>query len=197
LSKQGLLLIESPEPRYELFCRKCYLILDSPEEYQEHSKLFHNWDYLPKLPMRPLRRLNATQEELFNLRAKKCWCGKERKDFNQWQIKYCTPAHSTEWMYEKTPWWSWYKNYLLQEHRLKPPFQNLQHCDLCETTKTAPREVDHIIAISNGGHPWHKDNIQIICEPCHKEKTREDMRILRENRKSKDMIKLENFTLEL
>lgn len=40
-------------------------------------------------------------------------------------------------------------------------------------------EADHIVAVSLGGDMWDKDNIQILCNPCHKIKTKEDMKKLR------------------
>jgi 5-methylcytosine-specific restriction endonuclease McrA len=36
-------------------------------------------------------------------------------------------------------------------------------------------EVDHIIALSGGGHPTHRENLQGVCHVCHVEKTKMDM----------------------
>lgn len=44
-------------------------------------------------------------------------------------------------------------------------------------------EVDHIQAIANGGDEWNKDNLRTLCSRCHKEKTKEDMRELRNGKK--------------
>ena len=38
-------------------------------------------------------------------------------------------------------------------------------------------EVDHIKAIMNGGESLDKDNLQVLCYTCHKEKTKEDFKI--------------------
>jgi 5-methylcytosine-specific restriction endonuclease McrA len=35
-------------------------------------------------------------------------------------------------------------------------------------------EVDHKVPIADGGDPWSKDNLQILCEECHKKKTGEE-----------------------
>src|SRR3990167_3107646 len=39
-------------------------------------------------------------------------------------------------------------------------------------------EVDHKIAIVNGGHPWKEENLQVLCTPCHLEKTKKDVKSL-------------------
>jgi len=36
-------------------------------------------------------------------------------------------------------------------------------------------EVDHIIALSGGGHPTDRANLQAVCHSCHVLKTRMDM----------------------
>jgi 5-methylcytosine-specific restriction endonuclease McrA len=36
-------------------------------------------------------------------------------------------------------------------------------------------EVDHIIAICNGGDMWDKKNMQVLCKEHHKEKTKKDL----------------------
>ncbi len=35
--------------------------------------------------------------------------------------------------------------------------------------------VDHIIAVVNGGDMWDEENLQTLCVDCHKKKTKEDM----------------------
>lgn len=37
-------------------------------------------------------------------------------------------------------------------------------------------EVDHKIAIVNGGDSWDKNNLQVLCSNCHKKKTKEDLK---------------------
>lgn len=35
-------------------------------------------------------------------------------------------------------------------------------------------DVDHIIAIEDGGAPWARNNLQGLCVPCHSRKTRRE-----------------------
>ena len=37
-------------------------------------------------------------------------------------------------------------------------------------------EVDHILALCNGGEMWDKSNWQVLCSECHKKKTRQDLK---------------------
>ena len=38
-------------------------------------------------------------------------------------------------------------------------------------------EVDHILAVVNGGDMWDENNLQVLCYSCHKEKTKEDIKV--------------------
>lgn len=44
-------------------------------------------------------------------------------------------------------------------------------------------DVDHIVAICNGGDGWDKKNLQVLCTDCHKQKTKEDMKLFRSKKK--------------
>lgn len=143
-----------------------------------------------QLTRRPIKRFNVTQQMLDFLQLKKpnrtCWCGKPKTEWeNKYQRLYCSPEHSEEWTYERTTFWNWYRDRILGQHRNKISELNFtQTCDSCGiTTKSCYNEynVDHIIAIVNGGHPWHRDNLQVLCEACHKAKTKLDMEQHREN----------------
>lgn len=50
-------------------------------------------------------------------------------------------------------------------------------------------EVDHIIAICNGGSMWDKENLQTLCKECHKGKTKQDRRKQKEDREKKRLEK--------
>ena len=39
-------------------------------------------------------------------------------------------------------------------------------------------ECDHIHAIKMGGHPFSHDNLQTLCQKCHKKKTKTDMKYI-------------------
>ena len=44
------------------------------------------------------------------------------------------------------------------------------HCAIQKRTRAA-EEVDHILAIGNGGEPFEYDNLQSLCTSCHSRKT--------------------------
>ena len=44
-------------------------------------------------------------------------------------------------------------------------------------------EVDHIVAICNGGDEFNVENLQLLCLGCHKKNTREDLKKKREGEK--------------
>ena len=55
-------------------------------------------------------------------------------------------------------------------------------CEQCgKGGKIRKLEVDHKIALCNGGEMWDEDNLWVLCHECHRVKTNEDMRIKREN----------------
>jgi len=47
-------------------------------------------------------------------------------------------------------------------------------------------QVDHITALCNNGDMWDKKNWQVLCDECHKNKTKKD---LRENKRVKNKTK--------
>ena len=48
-----------------------------------------------------------------------------------------------------------------------------KYCDKCGINNVGV-EVDHKIAIMNGGDEFDKENLQVLCYQCHKDKTRID-----------------------
>ena len=50
-------------------------------------------------------------------------------------------------------------------------------CAMCKQLTEYPHgfELDHIIALTNGG-PDTEDNCQILCHACHKAKTKQDLK---------------------
>lgn len=128
-----------------------------------------------KLPSRPSRRWKITVEEYVNLENKKCFCGKTKSDFQPKQQKYCCKKHSQDW-YDRTTYVNWHKDAFLVQH---------PKCYRCGDTDQYRKggygrsnlEVDHIIAIMFGGHPWHEDNLQTLCHKCHVVKTNSDRQI--------------------
>lgn len=59
-------------------------------------------------------------------------------------------------------------------------FRNNPLCVRCQERGivTLASQSDHIIALCNGGAE-SPDNRQLLCDDCHEEKTREDLRIAR------------------
>ena len=54
-------------------------------------------------------------------------------------------------------------------------------------------DVDHVIAIANGGDVFDKKNLQILCKDCHNKKTKQDMIGMRKNNKNQSSL---TFDLE-
>jgi 5-methylcytosine-specific restriction endonuclease McrA len=51
-------------------------------------------------------------------------------------------------------------------------------------------EVDHKTAIVNGGDLWDVSNFQVLCTECHKKKTQDDLKLVRQkNNKNSILIK--------
>lgn len=182
MSQQGLLLKEAPEPRFELYCNysfgkeTCNILFDTLINYNKHLKEIHNHDWLQlkKLSIRPKRRFHTNQTELDNKKNRKCWCGKskdqwEKNKYGNYQRRgYCSDEHYKDW---------WIRMDNTAFHRNKFLRNTPRLCNHCGI-KTNYREMDHIIAIVLGGHPWDYRNLQILCEECHKIKTKSDIRIL-------------------
>lgn len=187
---QGLLFKEAPEPRFELYCDfslgvgkgKCNILFDSIIDYNAHLKEVHQgWFGLKELPLRPQRRFNVTKKMLDNMGGrtpgtKKCWCGKPK---DQWDSRhfqtYCSDVHRNLW-WTLTDYVGPHKNKYLEKNN---------KCTSCgyigkRSWNTSDLEMDHIIAIILGGHPWDYRNLQSLCKECHKIKTKSDVGILAE-----------------
>lgn len=51
-------------------------------------------------------------------------------------------------------------------------------CEYCPASRRLPAsEVDHYIAISNGGDPYDYDNLRSVCHSCHSKKTASGERV--------------------
>ena len=193
--KQGLLFKDAPEGRFELYCtsyipntgsKRCELLFDNIGDYRKHTIKVHEIDWcIRELPNRPLRRFDTNQEELDNMKDKKCWCGLPKKDFareKKWyNSKFCSDIHYKDW---------WFRTDNAAFHRHKFIKQAAKLCEICgkkRFDKPEDRiivtflEMDHIIAIVNGGEQWDEKNLQILCKDCHKVKTKADMNLSRKH----------------
>jgi len=105
--------------------------------------------------------------------TKKCWCGKPKSEWDSRYFQtYCSKKHKEKW---------WLLTDYVGPHKDKY-FSKHQCCEKCGHKSKRGYfdrlEMDHIIAIVLGGHPWHKKNLQALCQECHKIKTKADVRIL-------------------
>jgi len=179
--KSGLLFKEAPEACFELYCNHsnglgtCNILFNTLTDYNKHGEEVHeNWFNLKKLSLRPKRRFHTNQQELDNRKNRLCWCGKPKEQWNKnksgnpQRRGYCSDEHYKDW---------WIRNDNNAFHRSKFLKQTPRICNDC-AIKTNYREMDHIIAIILGGHPWDYRNLQSLCEDCHKKKTKSDIVIL-------------------
>ena len=74
---------------------------------------------------REISKDDYTDEELLNLKAGKCWCGKPKKEFDKHMRVYCSYDHRKDW-YERTIYWSEYKDRFLAKRGKK--------CAICGCT---------------------------------------------------------------
>ncbi len=182
MSKQGLLLIDAPEARFELYCTypngystRCNILFSNLEDYNKHNDKVHEIGiHIKELPLRPKRRFNTNQQELDNRENRLCWCGKSKEQFkknkygNPERQGYCSDEHYADW---------WLRADNTAFHRSKFLRSVPRKCQECGI-KTNYREMDHIIAIVLGGHLWDYRNLQALCGDCHKIKTAQDMKKL-------------------
>jgi 5-methylcytosine-specific restriction endonuclease McrA len=192
--------------------------------------------------MRTYQAYKFTDEELENLKNGKCWCGKDRSQFQKGMKVYCSPEHREIWR-KKVITWQEFKDSFLRRHG--------EYCDICGASnddkamkqqyeeyekeveefiskyqdgiiarkllkleedyereyqktinpknigyleaenyakhnnipfpkledKRVQFEVDHKIAIVNGGDEFDVNNLQVLCQECHKKKTKNDLKI--------------------
>lgn len=97
------------------------------------------------------------------------WCMSKLKGR---KISWCNWECSKQF-YEK------YRNVLHDWNKVKKKIieRDKSICQICKT-KTEKPEVDHIKAIVNGGDEWDENNLRVLCHPCHKVKTRSDLRAM-------------------
>lgn len=168
--KNGLLFKDAPEGRFELYCNTHNILFDNIIDYNKHLVKVHNITWYSKdLPIRPKRRFHTNQVELDNINNKKCWCGSKQEDRKPaYSGKYCSKEHYKDW---------WTRADNTAFHRSRFLGTKPRKCESCNI-KVDHREMDHIIAIVLGGHPWDYRNLQALCKDCHKLKTKSDMGIL-------------------
>jgi len=121
--------------------------------------------------IRPLRRMLITQQELKNRRTRRtCHCG---DPVGNGHYKYCSGTCQSDWYQRVTDVTNHRNNFM----------SGKTHCEKCgidpkEIKYYHELEMDHIIAIVLGGHPWDERNLIALCHECHNKKTKSDMGIL-------------------
>lgn len=122
----------------------------------------------------------------------RCWCGRPRDQWEPLQRKYCCYEHARFWTYYIHAYWQFYREVLVRAvamcekcGRKFPPTVTASY-DWGDTYNyhEGEMEVDHIQAISLGGEMWDSNNHRVLCRPCHKSKTREDVRKLAARRRT-------------
>ena len=63
------------------------------------------------------------------------------------------------------------------------------HCEKVGLT-TPMTTVDHVKELKDGGEPWDPDNLESLCDQCHKKKTGEEVK---KRRKSKGFKSISDF----
>ena len=151
--------------------------------YGQYPNEFGTWYYrLQKAGV----RYNLRQPPLFmimNLKRKLCWCG---KSFKFPRRKYCSNKHADWWFYYIRAYWDSFRLEIIRASNYK--------CALCGIHKKGETkffDVDHILAITNGGMCFDTDNVRPLCQECHKRKTKNDMGI--KTFKRKKLQTLEKF----
>lgn len=108
-----------------------------------------------------------------------CWCGTEFKQTSATQ-KYCMTSHSPSWSRNKTPReragrsghrWRKLREQVLAEET---------HCWLCHEWvdqsalygQPGAPEVDHVVAIRDGGDPWDRANLRLTHRACNRRRKR-------------------------
>ncbi len=80
-------------------------------------------------------------------------------------------------------------SFALEQSKIKLPYP--------ESTGSPPKlvlEVDHKVAVANGGDMWDLNNLQTLCHSCHVKKTRRDM--IEHRRRKKGLKSLEEVIIQ-
>lgn len=169
---------ESFQPKMKVFC--------SPGCRELYAKQFQTWENLrDKILERDgvvCKNCDMTQKEIRDIRENNLkegmrhWVGQHPNKVAKKQAELVV-ALSEQFERE-------YKEIFDVEYifnQIIPYHQRSSELNLPHTHVTF--EVDHILAVCNGGDMWDPENCQVLCKNCHHEKTKKDLRILRKNKK--------------
>ena len=103
-------------------------------------------------------------------------CARLRKEFEKGRRIYCSEKCADDFSKTFVRWND------IRDEVLKRDHYTCQDCGKADETGDG-MDVDHIIAVALGGPMWDKDNMETLCEKCHRKKTKEDMAMLKVRRK--------------
>lgn len=131
--------------------------------------------------MRPQIQIKILKEYSDNESKGLCRvCGKSKDKFDKGRRLFCSQNCADKY---QECFVSWNK---IREEMLK----EYPYCNNC--TSDIGLEVDHIKPYALGGKMWDKDNLQVLCYECHKEKTKLDIKKIAELRAIKKNQKVNN-----
>jgi 5-methylcytosine-specific restriction endonuclease McrA len=114
--------------------------------------------------------------------------------------KYCSDKCSHEWF--RKHYWSAMKehiltaqNYVCQKCGATPPRNAQGYLEWTNDHSSLDYfdyVVDHKIPIALGGEEFDENNLQVLCGPCNRIKTKEDMQKIAKKRRETKLIYLEN-----
>lgn len=109
-------------------------------------------------------------------------CEKPKSDWKQTRraFKCCTPVCTGVMEKEHMYVWSWIRSEIYERDN--------KTCRLCSLNlERRSYAIDHIKPIALGGSQWDKSNMQLLCVPCHKAKTVDDIKGIAVLRKQEKM----------
>lgn len=87
--------------------------------------------------------------------------------------RYCSDACFNSYFTMRLPW-RWNK---VRTKVFTRDDYTCQHCG--QQLHYSQLEADHKLPVSLGGEEFSLDNLQTLCGPCHEEKTKRDLKLLR------------------
>lgn len=146
------------------------------------------WKFIPQDPGIRYVKRKPPLWMIMNLRDSKCWCGKPKELWDQFQRKYCCGNHAEWWFYYFRAYWDSFRRMVYREEKF-----TCQECGLKikEKENDIPKcdwEVDHILAISLGGDCYDRENVRLLCRKCHNAKTGIDLRKLSLKKKNQTVL---------
>ena len=105
-------------------------------------------------------------------------CGKPKEQFEKGRRAYCSYG-----CYQKYQscflYWDSFRRKILKKH---------PYCKECGSDGNL--EVDHIIPVAITGKVFDKDNCQVLCNTCHKKKTKKDLKKIKNHKNNQEELHL-------